>query len=274
MGNAKNKGSETKQPEALLLKNERVVFWGYIAEKCPRCQLHQPFEIYAFDASFFNAKNDYVLARDWKQLAYIGACPVYEPELNPDAAYLHVCTFCNHISRVEKAPQANVDIFWEPVDRFRILAETTALDRDYLDEKREVSSEAASKFFRSVKGDPRFADGLDLVPLASGLLSILILGAIYAGLRATPVQSGLDSPALLGIPFALGGIGGILAICLFLKRRRQHSLASLMLILLYPFSLELPPILQHAKKDSKSKSIAKALKTLVDAMENTEEAKA
>jgi hypothetical protein len=164
----------TKPAEKVLLKNERLLFWGYLARKCPRCGIHQPFEVYPFEPSFYKNDPMDMLAQSVRPLVNMGACPIYEPEDNPKANYLHVCAFCGKHEVSESHPQAEVNVYWEPVDRFRILAETTACDRSYLDEKRRVSFSSASRFFRSIRQDRRYRLTRNLAPLGVILVAALV----------------------------------------------------------------------------------------------------
>jgi hypothetical protein len=227
--------------------------------------------VYAFDPSFFEDHSDFTLVRGWRTLADMGPCPLYETELNPQAAYLHVCTFCSESTRTQEPPKTGVDIFWEPVDRFRTLADATAPDRSYLDEKRDVNRSAASKFFRSVRRDPRFSNPTTLAGLAAAMLVMICLSAGYLAMRLMDKRSIFHSPALKGVPIALA-IGTFLVVLAWaVKRQKHYSLPALLMLRLYPYSLEMAPLLEHAENDSRSQSIAKALKTLHDAMENPEE---
>ena len=267
--NANNAGTGTKPPEKLLLKDERVLLWGYLAEKCPVCGIHQPFEIYAFDPSFFETEPTDILAWSVRPLAALGGCPLYEPQSNPEAHYLHVCAFCGHPERSETLPEIQVDVFWEPVDRFKALAETTATDRSWLAEKRQVSFSAATRFFITVRRD-NFLLKNGLTSLGTFSLAGLVLVSVYFGMGAVMSLVRKLKPSTLAGLGSAATVLGTLLIYWFIKWRYRHSRVAFLMIRLYPFSLELPVLLKHAREDSNSRSIAKALKPLVDALGETE----
>jgi hypothetical protein len=52
--------------------------------------------------------------------------------------------------------------------------------------------------------------------------------------------------------------------------RKRYSLISVLMLEMYPYSLELAPLLEHASKVSHSRAIAKALKSMVDAHNTAE----
>ena len=272
MGKTDPKDAGKKPLEKILLKDERVLFWGYLAEKCTRCGIHQPFEVYPFEPSFFENEPIDMMAQSVRTLAYMGACPIYEPQLNPGAHYLHVCTFCGQHELSESPPEIPANVYWEPVDRFRVLAEATASDRSCFDEKRHVSFSAASRFFRSIRHDTRFQSMRNLAPLGIILLVVVILASAYLASEVMSIPTGESvSPHIFGMVFA-GVVIGALLIGFWIKQwRRRYCLVSLLMLHLYPFSLELPTLLKHARKVSHSKSIAKALKPLVNALDEKEE---
>ncbi len=198
----------------------------------------------------------------------MGACPIYKPQDNPEAHYLHVCVFCGQHEVSETPPQAEVNVYWEPVDRFRILADTTAVDRSYVDEKRQVSFSSASRFFRAVRNDRRFRKTRNLAPLGIALLTVLTLASIYMAVQSSSGFAGQFSASSLAGWITAGVVIGAVLTGLWLTHwRRRYSLSSVLMLQLYPFSLELETLLQHAGKVSQSGSVAKALKTMVQAQQ-------
>lgn len=271
MDQVDSKGAEKKPLEKLLLKDERILLWGYLASKCPICGIHQPFEVYAFEPSFFEKDPISMLAKSVRPLADLGGCPLYDPLLNQGAHYLHICVFCDHYEVSETPPERKVDVFWEPVDRFRILARTTAADRSCINEKRHVSSSAATRFFRSALRDRRYFLIGRLGPIGVLVLLAVVFLAGFFGLRTMlDLALQLKSPKVFSVTCGVVGAIGALLIYMYAKRWRRHSFVAFLMLRLHPFSLEFPTLLKHALEESRFRSVARALKPLVDAQKEAE----